>query len=763
MSTPNAAWKTICGIFVFIFMFQVRATAQQADDDSRVDELLSSDPVQRGSAKAELLQHPDPALLPALLKAFPSSKGSNRDDILEILAKYDDPRKIPVFLVLLKSSSTWDSSFTAMDEQLSRLGPPAAEAILADCKGEEDYTRWAAEVLSRMQATGAQYLMGAVQGDDSCKRDVGEQGLFDMFGGADRDTYEATTSDIELACDAVIDTDERIRGAARRWFASLKGKEENADFSGIIEVLIGAYQASAPPETMVKIADLLSHRERPRVTRFMRAAVHAPNPEIQHIAKEYLSTYAPKAETKPARASSIPRAQAQKIAFLDELSNSPEGDVNPQIARFLKDSDADVRAAAASALGNVNAPSTDPRNYREIYPETATPALKDALKDPSPKVRAAAVQALGEMRPSDIEDDIEPLVATLKDSDTSVALSAAKAFDQLRSDSAVPVLTEIYRSDRTPAELKYQALWTLASICNPDCMPIFLEGLQTANANLSPQIAGALECALRKHPDRSAFQPILKAVRSQPLEASNWVLPMSLIRAMGATKNPDAFAPLAELLKAPAHEVRSYAADGLGLLGDRRAIPLLGGVLKDTHEDVRLSAVSALTNFKDFTAPPELIAALEYSDTVQMHAARALVLSNDPKAIDALIAAMPKHPIAIYALGESHDLRVVPALIAFFQNAANKTEERGSAAASLGKLGDIRAVDPLIASLNEDNFTITMGACGALGQLKDKRAIEPLKQAYARWSTGQRQNALSVKGFIVQALLALGVTDVPQH
>lgn len=759
MRTPNAAWKAICGICVFVLMFQVRATAQQANQDSRVDQLLGSNPSLRGRTKAELLQHPDPALLPALLKALPSSKGSNRDDILEILAKYDDPRKIPVFLAMLKSSSTWDSSFTAMDEQLSRLGSPAADAILADCTGEDP--RWAAEVLSRIQATGAQYLLEAVQSDDSCKRNVGEQGLFDMFGGADRDEYDATTADIELACDAVIDPDVRIRGAARQWFASLKGKEENADFSGIVEVLIAAYQASAPPETMVKIADMLSHRERPRVTRFMRAAVHAPNPEIQRIAKEYLSAYVPKSETKPARAGSIPRTPAQKIAFLDELSNSPEGDVNPQIANFLKDPDADVRAAAASALGNVNAPSTDPRNYREIYPETATPALKDALKDPSPKVRAAAVQALGEMRPSDIEDDIEPLVASLKDPDTSVALSAAKAFDQLRSDSAVPVLTEIYRNDRTSAELKYQALWTLASICNPDSMPIFLEGLQTANVNLSPQIAGGLECALRKRPDSSAFQPILKVLRSQPLEASKWSLLKSLIPALGATKNAEALTPLADFLKASTHELRSYAADGLGLLGDPRAIPLLGAVLKDTHEDVRLSAVSALTNFKDFTAPPELIAALAYSDTVQWHAAKALVLSNDPKGIDALIAAMPTHPVAISFLGESRDPRVVPALIAFFENPANKTADRGFAAASLGKLGDIRAVDPLIASLNEDNFTITMGACGALGQLKDKRAIEPLKQAYSRWSTGQRQNALSVKGFIVQALLALGVKDAP--
>jgi HEAT repeats len=114
----------------------------------------------------------------------------------------------------------------------------------------------------------------------------------------------------------------------------------------------------------------------------------------------------------------------------------------------------------------------------------------------------------------------------------------------------------------------------------------------------------------------------------------------------------------------------------------------------------------------------------------------------------------------IYDLGESHDARVVPALIAFFQNPANKTEYRGSAATSLGKLGDLRAVEPLIASLKEDNFTITQNASAALAQLKDKRAIDPLKQAYIRWSSGKQQYADTVKGSIQMALVQLGAEPV---
>ncbi|WP_342676357.1 HEAT repeat domain-containing protein [Methanofollis sp. UBA420] len=59
---------------------------------------------------------------------------------------------------------------------------------------------------------------------------------------------------------------------------------------------------------------------------------------------------------------------------------------------------------------------------------------------------------------------------------------------------------------------------------------------------------------------------------------------------------------------------------------------------------------------------------------------------------------------------------------------------RWKAAWALGHLGDSRAVDPLIASLDfagpmvvgEGVFTLNMAAAWALGKLKDPRAVEPL-------------------------------------
>jgi len=124
-------------------MFQPLATAQQAEHASRLDRLFSSDPAVHGAAKSELLGRPDSALLSALLKALPTSQGTSRDDLLEILAKYDDPRKLTVFISLLKPFHSDNDSFQ-IGQQLAHLGPPAAQAILAACEDTgEGYPEWA--------------------------------------------------------------------------------------------------------------------------------------------------------------------------------------------------------------------------------------------------------------------------------------------------------------------------------------------------------------------------------------------------------------------------------------------------------------------------------------------------------------------------------------------------------------------------------------------------------------------------------------------
>ncbi|HKF53168.1 MAG TPA: HEAT repeat domain-containing protein [Candidatus Acidoferrales bacterium] len=742
-------WKAAAGAFFAVIAvvcaWGVATRAQGEQQDARIQRLFSKDAAVRSAAKADLLQHPDPALLPSLLKELPASQGTNRDDLVEVLAKYDDTKKIPVFFAM----RPWSGSVADVGEinlQLSHLGQPAADALVAHCTETNDnYADWAAGVLNWMHQIGARQLVESVQSDDACKHEMGTQGLLYMT-----DPDQVARAETQLASDAAVDPDERIRGAARQWFATWNGKEEQIDCGGIIEPLIAAYQAKAPSATMVKIAQMLATVDRPRVTRFMRAAVHSPNAEIQEIAKNYLSM----APAEPAAENKSPQTPAQKIEFIKGVG-ADDMDANTKIAPLVSDADASVRTAAASALGTLNAPSMSGQDTPS-NPDTALDALRKAAKDSSPQVRAAAVGAIGDMRSSD-QNDSAIVVAALSDSDASVRLAAVDALQQTPTDAAVPALTKIYRDQQSSQEIRAEALVTLRTICSPDSTPVFLEALQARNGKPSQDVAEGLACTLQKRPDKDAFAPILKALQAVnpgpgPQDS---LLESSLMDAMAETKNPGAFGPLAERLKSQNRWTRRSAAGALGLLGDRRAIPLLAGLLNDMDDTGHLYAASALKAFSDFPAPPELIA-MATNKNASMDTLDALVASHDPKAIDAMIAAMPKNPGVIYALGEAHDTRAVPALISYMQNPANDAGPRSTAASSLGKIGDARAVEPLIASLADDNGQIVMQVSAALAMLKDKRAIVPLQQAMARWSTGQHQNAETVKVWIRQALTQLG-------
>jgi HEAT repeat protein len=77
---------------------------------------------------------------------------------------------------------------------------------------------------------------------------------------------------------------------------------------------------------------------------------------------------------------------------------------------------------------------------------------------------------------------------------------------------------------------------------------------------------------------------------------------------------------------------------------------------------------------------------------------------------------------------------------------------RGRAALMLGKLGDIRAVEPLIRALEAPGYQTPLYAAEALGKLGDSRAVEPLILLASTGRDKTREAAL-------EALKRLGYAD----
>lgn len=121
-------------------------------------------------------------------------------------------------------------------------------------------------------------------------------------------------------------------------------------------------------------------------------------------------------------------------------------------------------------------------------------------------------------------------------------------------------------------------------------------------------------------------------------------------------------------LKSESTEVRSYAAEALGEVGDAQAILPLINALEDTDSTVRRFAISSL--------------------------------------------------------GHLRDLRAIDALIPFL--ADQEADMRCAAVIALGEIGDPRAVNALIGMLEDSDRAVCAAAVVALGRIGDSRAIEPL-------------------------------------
>jgi HEAT repeat protein len=85
-----------------------------------------------------------------------------------------------------------------------------------------------------------------------------------------------------------------------------------------------------------------------------------------------------------------------------------------------------------------------------------------------------------------------------------------------------------------------------------------------------------------------------------------------------------------------------------------------------------------------------------------------------------------KRRTAVMKLGMLGGDDAIRALIRTVENDYEDLIVRGRAALMLGKLGDTRAVTPLIKALEAPGYQIPLHAAQALGQLRDPRAIAPL-------------------------------------
>ncbi|MCG2721133.1 MAG: HEAT repeat domain-containing protein [Thermodesulfovibrionales bacterium] len=362
------------------------------------------------------------------------------------------------------------------------------------------------------------------------------------------------------------------------------------------------------------------------------------------------------------------------------------------LIKALSHEDADTRSKAAEALGDLK----DAR---------AVETLIARLKDKDSVVRKTAANALGKLADARA---VEPLVAALKDENPDVRAAAAVALGMIGDARAVKPLAAALKDEVW--EVRNDAARSLGWIGDAQAVKPLL-----ADEDLSVRYAAADALKTMAWQPTSANQRVLYAIAAQDLGAAV---------AEGAAAVEPLVAALKDASQSP--DLLLHWVKALKEIKDLRAVdPLIA--LIDGEQDYRIvcEAARALGNIGDHRALEPLIDGLKYNRAVREQVVWTLGKLGNPRAIEPLreLLETESDERVIHEANQALTKLKVAARGGEPTVAELIELQDWDKLVSMGK----SAVGSLIDTLeNTNNDSIARKIIEVLGKIKDVRAIEPL-------------------------------------
>jgi HEAT repeat protein len=326
----------------------------------------------------------------------------------------------------------------------------------------------------------------------------------------------------------------------------------------------------------------------------------------------------------------------------------------------------------------------------------AIPPLIGMLNDADPDVHQAAFWTLAKIgRPT-----VEPLVLALQQEPCPYPLLILELLGEIGDAQATGPLLAMLGA--THEQHRTAAVAALVKIGKP-AIPALTAALTNPDITTRTHAAAALE-QIGWHPDHSATA------------AAYWIVKQRWNRCIEIGE--PALEPLMLALHHPEKQVRKATVRTLIKIGRISVVPLIAA-LKDDIAEVRESAAIALGQLRDRRAVAPLSTLLhDHHASVRKAAIVALVRSNPPEEvfIGALGSSDPVvRRAAVRTLGRIGDTRAVEPLIALVRD--RYEEVREMVADALGMIGDDRAIQPVISMLNDPSEHVREAAAEAMYRL----------------------------------------------
>ncbi len=370
---------------------------------------------------------------------------------------------------------------------------------------------------------------------------------------------------------------------------------------------------------------------------------------------------------------------------------------------------------------------------------------------------------------------LEKTIGNLKDDDPSVRYLAVGELQELDDEGTIPhLLTALHDGD---SRVVRRAIGVLGDRGDAQAIYPLIEKLADQNALVWMSASNALIKI-----GMPAVEPLIFL-----LNHKNPELVKRAAFILGEVGPGQAADPLMKLLKHPSGAVRMTAATALGRVKIVRSIPTLIGALQDedsrvqyeaakalyqcrpysiallmeslesSNEDLVINAISVLAKIGTPEVTMELGALIDHpSGVVRMEAVRGLGGIGDKKAAEFLVNSLKDDFRTVQNLAAGYLVKMGPGAVELLAAVLDKEDLklRRNAALTLGRIGDQRAVIPLIDILSSKSDLDRQAAASVLGGLGDPSAIQPLIEVL-------RSDNPELSWYTTEALLKIGGPAVP--